>query len=132
MEKEFKSIANGLARLTKKLDFSINWVKKTEIDEFRMEYSSSDEEVYAYKNDILMGSFSKGEELNWSLKVCDLAVENMMDSVEIRCNNTIPDTYLFSDFVTQLLIDLESDIVFSPNTTNASETMEELTEKLIK
>ena len=121
MKKEFTSIANGLARLTKKLDFSVNWVKKTEIDEFRMEYSSSDEEVYAYKNGKLMGSFSKGEELNWSLKVCDLAIENMMDSVEIRCNNTIPNTYFFSEFVTQLLEDLKRDIVFSANTTNASE-----------
>lgn len=121
MKKEFTSVANAMARITKKLDFSINWVKRTENDEFRLEYSSSDETVYTYKNVRLTGSFSKGEELNWALKVCDLAIENMMDSVEIRCNSTIPDTYFFSEFVTQLLLDLKSDIVFSVGTTNSSE-----------
>jgi hypothetical protein len=105
MKKEFTSVANATATITKKLDFSINWVKRTEMDEFRLEYSSSDEEVYTYKNGTLTGSFSKGEKLNWALKVCDLAIENMMDSVEIKCNNTIPNTYFFSEFVTQLFID---------------------------
>ena len=121
MKNEFTSVANAMKRITKKLDFSINWVKRNEIDEFRLEYSSSDEEVYTYKNGRLTGSFSKGEELNWALKVCDLAIENMMDSVEIRCESKIPDTYFFSEFVTQLLLDLKSDIVFSAGTTNSSE-----------
>jgi hypothetical protein len=121
MEKEFTEIAKAQAILSKKLDFNIKWIKRTQHDSFTMEYSSDDKTVYAYANGSLRGSFEKGEELNWSLKVCDLAVENMMDSVEIKCNNTIPNTYFFSEFVTQLLEDLKRDIVFSANTTNASE-----------